>query len=240
MRRGKVLCLNLDNNELLGLFAARGIRLSALVIIRDGCAEGGNYECAARVSFFSRVMPLMTDEFAYFTDHGYPPRRAPAVFTETAVPIHIGPFVFSSAPLAPMRAFRVTAPEPERRDFTLGRIQVTVARESIWGAVDRSDYMVVTGSPGIPRYIRGRFGNPVPDFNVDVVDRNMSVTSIEKYLRMCNERKLSRISFMPLANGAYEGILREIEEWTGEFPRQISFYHLHAEDYWRIRSVRAE
>ena len=39
--KGKVYCLDYDNNELLGLFFAKGIQLSAIVIIRDGCVEGG-------------------------------------------------------------------------------------------------------------------------------------------------------------------------------------------------------
>src|SRR6267378_3559367 len=60
---GKVYCLNLDNNEALGIFAAKGIRLAALVIIRDGCSEGGNYECIASASFFGRLMPVMQDDF---------------------------------------------------------------------------------------------------------------------------------------------------------------------------------
>jgi hypothetical protein len=36
-RKGKVYCLNRDNNELLGLLHAKGIRLSGMLVIRDGC-----------------------------------------------------------------------------------------------------------------------------------------------------------------------------------------------------------
>src|SRR6266850_5751974 len=86
---GKVYCLNLDNNEALGLFAAKGIRLSAMVIIRDGCSEGGNYECIASASFFGRLMPVMQDDFSYFTDHGPIPRHTPVRFSEVAAPTYL-------------------------------------------------------------------------------------------------------------------------------------------------------
>src|SRR6266850_2256527 len=100
---GKVYCLNLDNNEALGLFAAKGIRLSAIVIIRDGCAEGGNYECVTSESFFGRLMPVMVNEFDYFTDHGRVPRRTGVHFSEVALPIYLKAFVTHSDPIGLMR-----------------------------------------------------------------------------------------------------------------------------------------
>ena len=44
-RKGKAVCLKEDNNFVIGHLLGRGIDLAALCVIRDGCAEGGNYEC---------------------------------------------------------------------------------------------------------------------------------------------------------------------------------------------------
>ena len=239
---GKVYCLNLDNNEALGVFASKGIPLSAMVIIRDGCVEGGNYECVASESFLGRLMPVMLDEFDYFTGHHRVPSRAPVRFSEVAVPIYLKAFVTNSDPLGPMRSFHVTAGPSVEREFVLGRIQVTVGRDTIWRAVEKSDYMVVNinnGGMAVPRYLRGRLGGIDPATRVDFVSRSSPVTSIERYLRLAEERKLSRLSFMPTAKGYYRDIVNEIEKWTGEYPQQISFYHLHPNDFLQIRSYRS-
>ena len=200
---GKVYCLNLDNNKLLGLFAARDIRLSAMVIIRDGCVEGGNYECVASDSFFGRLMPVMREEFNYFTDHNRFPRRTPASFCEVESPIYLKPFVTNSCPLDRMRSFRVTARPLVECDFVLGRIRVTVVRDTIWGAVEQSDYMVInidSRRMAVPYFVKGRLGEEVDtDTRLHFVSRSTPVTSIQDYLRLADKRKLARLSFMPIA-----------------------------------------
>ena len=140
---GKVYCLNFDNNELLGLFAAKGIRLSAMIVIRDGCAEGGNYECVATDNFFERLMPVMADRFAYFydhgpdkeadngNDHGRPSTDVPAEFVEFETPAYLESFIRHSEPLGAVRAFRVTPSPVVERDFILGQIRVRIIRDSI-------------------------------------------------------------------------------------------------------------
>jgi hypothetical protein len=95
-RIGKVYCLNYDNNELLGLFLAKGIRLSAIVIIRDGCVEGGNYECATGDGFFGRLMPVVADQLDYFRDHEPRPIDVPARFVEFEAPDYLEPFTKNS------------------------------------------------------------------------------------------------------------------------------------------------
>ncbi|HQG28195.1 MAG TPA: hypothetical protein PLY73_06525, partial [Candidatus Ozemobacteraceae bacterium] len=43
-----------------------------------------------------------------------------------------------------------------------------------------------------------------------------------------------RIAFTPFADNRYEPILSEIQNWTAEFPKEITFYHLHRKDYGEI------
>jgi hypothetical protein len=142
-----------------------------------------------------------------------------------------------------MRSFHLTAgPSVEEREFVLGRVQVTVVRDTIWRAVEKSDYMVVNidnRRMAVPMYLSGRLGGIDPATRVDFVSRSSPVTSIERYLRLAEERKLSRLSFMPTAKGCYGDIVNEIEKWTGEYPQQISFYHLHPNDFLQIRSYRS-
>jgi hypothetical protein len=67
---GKVLSIKVDNNELLGALRRRNIKLNAVVIICDGCREGGNYECCAETPFIKKLIPLMSEDFSFYSDHG--------------------------------------------------------------------------------------------------------------------------------------------------------------------------
>lgn len=58
-----------DNNEVLQRIVQSGYRLSAFVGIRDGCAEGGNYECVNEMPFLGKVLSASMDGMDYFTDH---------------------------------------------------------------------------------------------------------------------------------------------------------------------------
>ena len=67
---GKVLSLKMDNNQLLGALRRRNIKLNAVVILCDGCSEGGNYECCTETPFIKKLIPLMSDDFSFYSDHG--------------------------------------------------------------------------------------------------------------------------------------------------------------------------
>ena len=236
--KGKVYCLNLDNNELLGLFAAKGIRLSAMVVIRDGCQEGGNYECIATDNFFGRLMPVMADRFDYFYDHGpdngRPSTDVPAEFAEFEFPDYLEPFKKHSDPLGDVRAFHVTPSPVLEADFLLGQIRVRIIRDSIWRSVGETDLIIVKEgrNPAISNYRKGLRSNQRFEFV-----RQSPLTSFQHLLDKAADQKLSRLSFMPIANGRYKKIAMTIQNWKKEFPREIDFYHLNARDFRRLRSI---
>ena len=58
-----------DNNDTLRRIVRAGHQLSSFVGIRDGCSEGGNFECVHNDPFLSKVLEAATDVLSYFTDH---------------------------------------------------------------------------------------------------------------------------------------------------------------------------
>ncbi len=58
-----------DNNEALSRIANADYLISAFVGIRDGCAEGGNYECVNEFPFLEKVLSLANSPFSYYTNH---------------------------------------------------------------------------------------------------------------------------------------------------------------------------
>jgi hypothetical protein len=232
-RRGKVYCFKFDNNELLGMLAARRLRLAAVVIIRDGCSEGGNYECAAGYNFFGRVLPVVNDEFEYFCDHNFS-QDVPARFREMELPDYMQPFIVNSGPRGRVRAFRVTPVRSVERNFILGRIRMEIVRDTIWRELNAASILVVKTDRAIrsavPNYLKGlQVDSRIRD-NVECVTQT-PITSIRPYLELALDRKKPRLAIMPIGKGSYENIAAEIRAWEKEYPSEIGFYHLNATDF---------
>ena len=241
-RRGKVYCLDFDNNALLGMFCARNIRISALVIIRDGCEEGGNYECITRAGFFSRVMPVVAEPFVYSYDHKKcSTHNIPAHFEEIENPPYVQILGSQSEPLGVIHSFCVTTKAIVEHDITLGQVQVQVVRDSIWHGIEDSDLIVARHFGDRPKaveqYLEGRFPNTDWQARIEFVDKAGS-HSIGRYLELASERRLSRLLLMPIARGQYQVIADEIKRWDKAYPQEIIFYHLNANDYKYLRNMR--
>ena len=58
-----------DNRQALARIAEAGLKIHHFVGIRDGCMEGGNYECVNERPFLSHLLPLAAADMQYTTDH---------------------------------------------------------------------------------------------------------------------------------------------------------------------------
>lgn len=234
----KVYCLNYDNNELLGLFLAKGITISSLIIIRDGCVEGGNYECIAKDGFFGRLMPVMAEKLDYFCDHASFSNDVPAHFDMFQRPAYLEPFIKFSDPLQDVKSFHITSTRVDETNLILGRIRLRIVRDSIWRGFDQSDLMVVKTSGSskwaIPNYLKGLLPEKDLSKRFEFVTTSR-MTSIEHLLERAAANRLHRLSIMPIG-GRYRKIRNEIESWSEDYPHEISFYHLNANDFQDLKS----
>ena len=239
-RKGKVYCLDYDNNELLGLFLAKGVQISAIVIIRDGCQEGGNYQCVARDSFFGRLMPVVAQQFQYSRDHGLP-LDVPARFEQCQAPGYLEPFIRLSSPINLVESFHVTLCPEVEKEIILGKMRVTIIRDSIWRDLAQSDLVAVkkygSSIQAVENYVDG-----LGLLEKDMVKRLEFVTerraiSIGSLLEKANRWKVPRLSLMPIARGSYRTIIQEIERWRNDYPKEIRFFHLNADDYCDFRAL---
>ena len=233
-KKGNVYCLNYDNNELLGLLFVRGISISAVVIIRDGCIEGGNYECVLEDGFFGRLMPVASKSFKYFCDHEPATVDAPAQFDKIDTPDYLNPFSSNSDPINKIKSFHVTLKPKIEKEFKLGNIQVRIIWESIWCEYNRSELVVIKSIGGsekaVENYLKGLLSND------NLVERFEYVTqsrigSIEWLLHKAEEKHLSRLSLIPIAGDRYKTVAREIQFWNKDYPKEINFFHLNKDDY---------
>jgi hypothetical protein len=58
-----------DNNDALARIKEAGWKIDMFVGIRDGCAEGGNYQCVHDDPFLTKLLAAASDSLVYFTNH---------------------------------------------------------------------------------------------------------------------------------------------------------------------------
>lgn len=58
-----------DNNEVLNRVVKAGWQVNTFVGIRDGCGEGGNYECVHENPFLTKLLASASNPLTYFTNH---------------------------------------------------------------------------------------------------------------------------------------------------------------------------
>ena len=61
-----------DNNIVLDRIRRYGGQINYFIGIKDGCGEGGNYQCVNEPPFLNKVLDCMADVgMTYITDHGF-------------------------------------------------------------------------------------------------------------------------------------------------------------------------
>jgi len=129
---GKVICTKVDNNALLGLFKRLNITVTDLVIMRDGCIEGGNYECCASNTFLGKVVGIQDSAFnVYYCHCSSGNFNLPAQIETIEVPEYLQLLRSFSNPMNQQQGFKISPKKFEKREFQLGHIKVGLIRESI-------------------------------------------------------------------------------------------------------------
>ncbi len=236
-KKGKVYCLKCDNNEILGEFIKRGIKISTLVVINDGCREGGNYECAARSGYLGRYMAVTDDVFLFVTNHLKEKPHLPINFKEIKPPQFLDIFLKYSNHVRESMCWEGELITDTVKYYTLGRVRIKVVWDSIWRHY--RDYQIVFisrthGSQQATEHFLKYYpwdGSARLKWYID----ELPVDSIQQYLHEAARVNAEKIAFIPFAQGKYSRVIEEISNWSCDFPKEIGFFHLHYNDYRSIR-----
>ncbi len=240
---GKVFCTNIDNNALLGVFKKLDINITDIVIIRDGCMEGGNYECCSRSNFLGKAIGIQKSSFNVYSCHGFSRvPDIPANIESAGVPEFVSMLRFFSDPLGDQRGFKISPRTYDKKEFKLGQIKVGIRRESITASL--ADYDLVLLRDSFPlinsfqSFVKGEGLHPKEKF---FVIKSQSDASFKEFLERAKNSKWQKVAALPFGKGRYQNVLSEIEEHSSSSLQEIDFYHLHKSDYRQIyRKYRKE
>jgi hypothetical protein len=242
---GKVYCVKSDNNFLLATLREHGIRISSTVCIRDGCQEGGNYECTNTASYFGRLLPLLDDNSHVLTDHGTDNGffDAPVIADNIAIPQFYKSLIRRSDPINNPILWYVEKQRKNLHEINFGNIKLRVIHESIFGYLEKLDLIVLfskkpTGffnyfgadlrwAPTFDEYFLYYHGDR-PQY---VLFSRKYITCLYRILRFANDNRITRIGFIPFGNGKYESVFHQLREHRLDYPKEISLFHLNKDDF---------
>jgi hypothetical protein len=232
-RAGKTICLKEDNNFVIGHLLGRGIELDALCVIRDGCEQGGNYECILSPHSIGRMLPILRACATISKDHHGISEHLPWTLKKIPVPDHPKQFAKHSSPINELSSFQVSKRERSERISRMGCLEVVVSHQSIWENLRSHDLLFMapfaSSHEGYHHFLDGLASAGIETSNIKV-NSVRPVLSIAALLDQAEERECERICLGPIADGNYGQILEEISRHQGKYLREIKFCHLDADD----------
>lgn len=238
-KRGKVICTNIDNNCLLGIFKKLRMEITDIVIIRDGCMEGGNYECCASNTFLGKIVGIQTSSFnAYYCHYISRNFNLPAEIQRAEVPEYVSILRTFSDPLGEQEGIEIVPRTFERRKFKLGQIDINLLRESLSANLENYDIVLLPRKYPLQESFKNFAQGQGLDYQNLFYGLNInSDESFADFLEAAKRKKWKRVAILPFENRKYRSVMSLIKNHEGSELREIDFYHLHNSDYRQLYKI---
>ncbi|MDD3001608.1 MAG: hypothetical protein PHF29_07625 [Candidatus Riflebacteria bacterium] len=239
-RIGKVLCLKIDNNALIGLFKQLNIEVSDVAIIRDGCCEGGNYECCTGNNFLGKLVGIQNASFNFYFCHWCADCLfVPAINEKIEVPKWVSILRKYSDPMHKQNGIRFSPIKYPRIEYQIGLIKIGVIRNAITGELADYDlvlipeesygtlksFMYFAKGLGLRKY-KDMFYATKRDINPQTAFKNFLETAIAQ--------KCKKIAVLPFVDEEYHEIISLIRHHKDSNLDTIDFFNMNQLAYDQI------
>jgi hypothetical protein len=233
----KVICLGMDCLHAVDYLKKNKIKIDCLAVIGEGLYEGGGRYATNSDLFLGYVMPILSDEYIhimnkkYYGNHYHVTMDLPYLMTEIIEgdQDYLDPCLFSDD-----NYHKVHAKVYRMKKQTLvddldinPNIQVSIIHDSIWNHRDELDLLAISITPQGQEGFFHRIGNVI----------SLRDLSAEQILDLCVQKKIERIGFTPWSHGNYSSFVDQIKNYSKEYPKVISLYHLNRTDFKSVREL---
>lgn len=250
---GKVLSLEFDNNEVLGALRRRNIKLNAIVIICDGCVEGGNYECCADMPFIKKLIPLMSEDFNFYSDHGkFHEENYMSNNNFSIESIEIPNFVnifrqYSKGKIRLIHGWKIKKLDQNSIDIkakivSFANIEICEYSEDICNAnifigdlfvqniskIDFENGFPVYGKfEAIENYLKGLFLlKSITSMKQKKITDFENENFYEFMLNEANDKKIEIVTYISYLADDNKNIYEYLKNWEGEYPKKINLFSI--------------
>ena len=234
---GKVICLGMDCLDAVNYLNKLNVTASTFITLNEGMYEGGAKYPLLADSIISYFSLILNDEYVhvmnknYYGNHYHVTLDLPYQMTEIKEgdQDYINPFIFSddSYHEGNAKVFRMKKHTSVRYLNINPKIQLSIIHDSVWNYKDELGLIAIS----ITQQGQGDFFNRS---NKVLSLREFSITEI---LDICLQRKIERIGVTPWGKGDYSSFIEQIKNYTEEYPKKISLFHLNRNDFKSLRNL---
>ena len=237
-KSGKVICLGMDSLRAVKYLDQKKIKIDCFVALNEGLFEGGGRYAINSDMFLGYVMPFLSDEYIHIMNRNYygnsnyhVTMELPYLKTEILEgdQDYLNPFIFSddSYHEGNAKVFRMIKHKSVEVLNINPNIQLSIIHGSIWNYKDELGLLATSFTP------QGQ-GDFFDRSNKAVSLRELSVIEI---LDICVQKKIEVIGLTPWAKGNYSSFIDQIKNYTQEYPKKISLFHLNKNDFKSLREL---
>ncbi len=227
----------MDCLEAVNYLKQHKIEIDCMVSLTEGIYEGGARYPVNGDMFLGYAISIFSDEYIhimnknYYCNHYHVTMDLPYQMTEIKVENkdYLDPFIFSddSYHKGHAKVFRMKKRTSVEYLNINSKIQISITQDSIWNYIDELDLLAIS----ITQQGQGNF---FERSNKVVSLRKLSISEV---LDICVQRKIKRIGFTPWAKGKYSSFIDQIKNYTEEYPKVISLFHLNRKDFKPLKDL---
>ncbi|MGD0582318.1 MAG: hypothetical protein ABR974_05155 [Bacteroidales bacterium] len=236
-KSGKVICLGMDCLFAVDYLKKSKVKIDCFVALNEGLFEGGGYYAINSDMFLGYVMPILKDEYIHIINKNYYGNQyhvsMDLPYQMTAInesnQDYLDPFLFSDDNYhkGHAKVYRMKK-QTSVGDLNINpNIQISIIHDSIWNHADELDLLAISiRSQGQDDFFHG-------------VSKVISLRdiSVEQILDFCVLKKINRIGITPWSNGKYSSFIDQVKNYSKEYPKSISLFHLNKNDYKSLREL---
>lgn len=237
-KSGKVICIGMDCLDAVNYLKQHEVKIDTFISLNEGLYEGGKGGYAINSDLvLGYIMPILNDTYihimnkSYYGNHYHVTMDLPYLKTEIFEddPDYLNPLIFSEDEYhkGNAKVFRMKK-SISVEDLNINpNIHLSIIQDSIWNYTAELDLLVTSLKP------QGQ-GNFFDRLNKVVSLRENSIAEI---LDHCVQRKIGRIGITPWANGKYSTFIDQIKNYSKDYPKSISLFHLNRNDFKSLREL---
>lgn len=237
-KSGKVFCLGMDCLDAVNYLKKSEIQIDCMVSLSEGIYEGGAQYPINSDMFLGHAMKIFSDEYIHIMNQNYYQREHHHVtmdlpYLKTEIfegdQDYLNPYLFSEDEYhkGNAKVFRMKKYTSVKYLNINPKIRLSIIHDSIWKYKDKLDLIAISILPQGQGNFFNRSGKVVSL-------RDLSITEI---LDHCVQNKIERIGFTPWGNGNYFSFVNLIKNYSKEYPKEISLFHLNNNDFSSLKNL---
>ncbi|MCK9236276.1 MAG: hypothetical protein WDA08_12220 [Weeksellaceae bacterium] len=234
--KDKVTCLGMDCLESIEYLKRENIKIDTFVSLNEGLYEGGGSYAINSDMFLGYAMPLFKEQYIHIMNKNYY-HNMYHVSMDIPYSIeeikeddtrYLSPFIFSKDDYhkGHVKVFQMSRLDTAKTEININsQIRLQIIHDSIWNHYEELSMCVISFS----NQGQGDFFDNIPKV------LNLNKTSLDDIFNYCEKNRVKKIGFTPFGRGYYKNLLKKLEEFNNDYPKEIFMYHLNKNDYKEIK-----